>query len=90
MVMVLPQSPRGLYYKTLQVCNLQNTNRFRSKLVLFLLSVTHTLAFTNAQAYYGNRTLQFCNCFIEHAAGPLIRIILKDYQELTPLNADVT
>ncbi len=90
MVSVLPESPRGLYYKTLQVCNLHNTNRFRSKLLLLLLSVTYTLAFTNAQAYNGNRTLQFCNCFIEQAPGPLIRIILKDYQELTQLNADVT
>ena len=88
--MVLPQSPRGLYYKTLQVCNLQNINRFCSKLLLLLLSVNYTLAFTNALAYCGISTLRICNCFIEHAPGPLIRIILKDYQELTQLNADVT
>jgi hypothetical protein len=47
----------GLYYKTLQIRNLQQMARFRSKLVLFLLSVTNPLAWTNTPGYYGIRTV---------------------------------
>ncbi len=47
---------KGLYYKTLQVCNLKKINRFCSKLGSFLLSVTNTLA--KESDYY--KSVIFC------------------------------
>jgi hypothetical protein len=57
----------GLYYKTLRIRNLRKTVKFRSKLMLFLLSVTNTLVLTNTLAYYGIRRLRIHNVFIVQA-----------------------
>jgi hypothetical protein len=51
----------GLYYKILRKCNVQEMDKFRSKLVSRILSVTNTLALTNTLAYYKIRTLRTHN-----------------------------
>ncbi len=45
-------NPEILYYKTLRIRNLRQMARFRSKLVLFILSDTNTRAWTNTLSYY--------------------------------------
>jgi hypothetical protein len=52
----------GLYHKTLPICNLRKIDRFRGKLVLFLLSLS--VAWTNTIAYQGICTLRIRNIFI--------------------------
>jgi hypothetical protein len=47
-----------MYNKTLRTRNLQKIDRFCSKLVSFLFSVTNTLSWTDTLAYYRIYTLQ--------------------------------
>ncbi len=58
---------RGLYYKTLRTHNIRQVDRFRSKLVYFILSATSSLLLTNILAYYGIRSFRIHNVFIAQA-----------------------
>jgi hypothetical protein len=60
---------RGLYYKILQIRNVQQIDRLTSKLVSFILMVTSTLSLTNTLANYKICTLRSCNVFIVQAPG---------------------
>jgi len=46
----IENSAQGLYYQTLLILNVQQMQRFHSKLVSFILSVASTLALTNTLA----------------------------------------
>jgi hypothetical protein len=54
--------PCGLYYKTLWAHNARQMDRFRSKLVSFILLVTRRIPITNTLAYYEICTLQHGPC----------------------------
>jgi len=59
----------GIYYKTLQICNLHKMDIFCSEPVSFLLSFTNILPWINTPAYYGIRKLRVRNVFIVQAPG---------------------
>jgi hypothetical protein len=65
-----PSYSWGLSYKILQIRNLRNMAKFCCMLVSFLLSVTNTLVWTNALAYYGICRLQIHYVFIVQAHDP--------------------
>jgi hypothetical protein len=61
---------RGLYYKILRTRNVLQIDRFRSKVVYCILSVTNTLALTNKLAYYGICKLRIRNvCKVQAPGG---------------------
>ncbi len=60
--MLSVQKPsRGLYCKTLRICNLRENVRFRNKLVTLAWTNTLLLEQTNTLAYYGIRRLRISN-----------------------------
>jgi hypothetical protein len=62
-------SSRGLYYKILQIHNLQKNGQILPQASAFLLSVTNTLVLTNTLTYYGIHRLRIRNVFIVQAPG---------------------
>ncbi len=71
---------RGLYYKTLQIRNLQKNCQILPQASAFLLSVTNTLVLTNTLAYYGICRLQIRNVFIVQA--PALLYYIMGFQDL--------
>jgi hypothetical protein len=57
-IMLIVMAPWRLYYKTLWIRNLRKIDRFRCKLLSFLLSATNTLTWTSTLVYCGICTLQ--------------------------------
>jgi hypothetical protein len=60
---------RGLYHKTLRLCNVHQMGIFCNNLVLYNVDHKHTTFVTNALAYYGICTIQIRYIFIVQAQG---------------------